>query len=63
MTILTSATIPLKNKSLLQQSNNILNPFSFTESHDNFSFHTVKKDSDFLVPSRDVTKQTFPGRE
>jgi hypothetical protein len=25
--------------------------------------HTVKKDSDFSVPSRDVTNQILPGRE
>jgi len=25
--------------------------------------YTVKKDSDFPIPSRDVTNQTLPGRE
>jgi hypothetical protein len=26
-------------------------------------YHTVKKDSDFPVPSWDITYQTLPGRE
>jgi len=62
MTILTSATIPLKNKSLLQYSNNI-DPLLSLKVLDNFSTYTVKKVSDFPVPSRDVTSQTLSGRE